>query len=486
MDFKMRKNFFLTGCLAFCLGTFLTACTDDDETDGQGGDTPVEKADDTPAPQRAAAGFYIANEDWMGHDNGSVNYFRQGADGYSVSYRAFRAANDGKQLGVTTCFATVWENSVYFVSKQGNRLVVADAVTLKEQATIEDLGGGDGRMFLGLDDKKAYVSTTQGIVKFDLAARKVAGAVEGVEGQVGNMAQAGGKVFAVSKSRLFIIDADTDRLLKTVDGSFATAVASKDGAVWVAAKDAFLKFDTATLEAETVPYPDGGKVYDAWFAWNAGTLCASVQENVLYWASGSSSWSVNELWKYDIDTARAEKICQPGQTPHGKNYLLYGAGLRVDPVSDELAVTLIQDGFGDNYAYNWVWKLDKDGARLAEITLQGDNGTSGVEDGRYYWFPAMPFYEDANQPQLLLNQVMLRPGATVSVDLKEKVVDYDNTFASMKWELTPPEAPLAEVSVEEGALRVKAGAQTGVTSCRLAVISNGVRVWKTVEIAVVE
>lgn len=31
--------------------------------------------DSTPTPPMAAKGFFVANEDWFGHDEGTVNYF---------------------------------------------------------------------------------------------------------------------------------------------------------------------------------------------------------------------------------------------------------------------------------------------------------------------------------------------------------------------------------------------------------------------------
>ena len=77
---------------------------------------------------------------------------------------------------------------------------------------------------------------------------------------------------------------------------------------------------------------------------------------------------------------------------------------------------------------------------------------------------------------------MLTPGEKKEVDLKEKVVDYDNTFASMQFEIS--EASNATVSLEAGVLTVTAGATEGASTCKLSVISNGVRVEKDIEIVV--
>lgn len=84
----------------------LSSCSNDDFVE------PLESA---PSAVVSTQGFYVANEDWFGHDNGSVNYFKN--DG-SIIYRAYRAANNGEKLGVTTQFATIYGNNAYIISKQ--------------------------------------------------------------------------------------------------------------------------------------------------------------------------------------------------------------------------------------------------------------------------------------------------------------------------------------------------------------------------------
>lgn len=45
----------------------LSSCSNDDFVE------PLESA---PSAVVSTQGFYVANEDWFGHDNGSVNYFK--------------------------------------------------------------------------------------------------------------------------------------------------------------------------------------------------------------------------------------------------------------------------------------------------------------------------------------------------------------------------------------------------------------------------
>ena len=470
----MKKNVFWLG-LALCAGFVMTSCDDDDDL-GNGG--VKDLADDQPAAMVDAAGFYMVNEG-HGQEDGSVNYFKKSVDGYTATYRAYRAANDGEKLGTTTQFGTIWGDNMYLMTKQGNRLVVADAKTLKKKAAFQELGG-DARMFLGVTDKKGYVGTQAGIRVFDITQLQLGSAIADIPAEeIGNMCLSAGKVFAVSQSGLYILDAQTDKLIekKAVTG-LSTAICGQDGTVWVAAADHFLKIDPENLEMEQVAYPEGGSVFDSWWAWNAGSLCASTQKNVLYWASGSSSWAVSDVWKYDVEAKKFSKIYTMHETDLGGVPNIYSAGLRVDPLTDELIVMGVY-----NYAQCWAYKLDSNGQELDCYPLLGGQGVSILPDGYNRWFPALPVFEDANQPQILLNQVKVKAGETEEVDLDEKVVDYDNIFASMMFELTPAEENLAMVALDGDDLKVT-GLQPGVTACKLAVISNGVRVEKNIQIVV--
>ncbi len=472
----MKNLKWLSVGIVLFAGVCVTSCSDD-------ADNRIQvKADDAPEAKVQANGFWVVNEDWFGRDNGSVNYFKQNsATSYTPSYRAYRAANENETLGVTAQFGTVWGDNIYIMSKQGNRLVVADAKTMKKKAALTELGG-DGRGFVGISETKAYAGHSKGIAVFDLTSFQVTKQIGGVSGQVGMMCCASGRVFAVSKEHLFIINAQTDELEKSIDGVFYTLARSKDGSVWVAGKTGFTCINPITLQSESIEYPGGASVIEDWGTWRAGGLCASTQENTLYWTFGSSQYSKGKVYKYDIDAKSGSIIYELGKSENNVNLEFYGAGLRVDPLTDELILTVTQTGWGANYSYNWIYKLDNTGAEITHFEVNGDNGTSSSATGGYYWFPALPVFEDANKPQILLNQVMLTPGEEKEIDLKEKVVDYDNTFASMQFEVS--EASNATVQLEAGVLTVTAGATEGVSTCKLSVISNGVRVEKDIEIVV--
>lgn len=474
--------------IILCSLVFVTSCSDDNSPVREGDDNGIKVIEDSkPETLIEAEGFFVVNEDWFGHDSGTVNYFKKNGENYDITCRAYRTVNEGETLGVTTQFATIWGDYVYFVSKQGNRLVVADAKTLKKKAIFKELGG-DGRSFLGIDDKKGYVGTANGILTFDIPNLTIGETIEGVSGQIGTMCYAEGKVFAVSQSNgLYVIDAQTNQLTETIAGTYNTLTRSKDGNIWIAGTNKLISLDPKTLETTEFDYPEGATIGSVWGAWNAGSLCASTQHNTLYWTSGGGMFGGGkDVIQYDIESNSGRTIYSLGESDEGTQLEFYGAGLRVDPLTDELILTVKHSGWGTNGAYNWIYKLNNQGQEITHLAVKEDNGNNGIEGGWYYWFPAMPFFEDANKPQILTNQIILKPGETQEINLEKKIVDYDNTFASIQKTVSLSDNDLIETcKVEDNKLIVqsKEGA-TGETVCTLTVISNGVSVSKDIQIVV--
>ena len=442
------------------------------------------KADDKAQPKVEAKGFYIVNEGWYGHDKGSVNYFEKNGTSYTPRYRAFKAANPDTELGNTTCYGAIWGDHFYLISKQGNRLVIADAQNLKSKKIITDLGG-DGRSFVGIDEKKAYIGYNGGIKTFNIENLTLGEAIAGVSGEIGNMCYAYGKVFAVSDENLYIIDAKTDKVEKTVTGSYDTyksVVTAKDGSVWVAAANNFIVYNPNDLEnTKEIAYPVDAAVSSSWGSWNPGGLCASTQTNTLYWTTGTSPWSKNAVCKYDIDASNANSsfYTLPNDEA-GQKRVLYGAGLRVDPLSDNLVLQSCREW---EYAYNWLFLLSNTGTLNTSFEVADDKEPTAGNG--YYWFPSMPVFEDANKPQILLNQVMMGTNKKVEIDLSTKVVDYDNIFATMatQAELLDKKGQ-AKVSITGNKLVIESLTQEGNFKLKLTVVSNGVKVEKEIELVI--
>lgn len=472
----MKKYFVFVAAVAFSLG--FASCEEDNDVITE--DKVPVLADSEPSAVVAAGGFYVANEDWFGHDNGTVNYFK--ADG-SIVYRAYRAANEGETFGATTQFATIYGDNAYFVSKQKNRLVVADAKTLKKKTVFVDLGG-DGRSFVGIDDKLGYIGYNGGVRKFDIANLQLGDPIEGVNGQIGTMCYAEGRVFIVSSKAIFIVNVAESKVEKKLDGSFNTVTRSKDGNVWIAAAANFIKVNPVTLTEEVVAYPNGMAVGSSWGAWNAGSLCASTQQNVLYWTNKTT------VVKYDVTTNAANtSFYTLGKDAGNVDLDFYGAAMRVDPISDHLILQVKRSGWGNSGSFNWIHMVKADGSIEKEIVVKGDNGSvNGVADdseGNYYWFPAMPFFEDANAPEILVNQIRLTPGEIQTIDLNKKIVDADNTSASILRSVEFAENDLVTYQWKDGLLTVTAKEKIGGTQCKVTAVSNGKKVVKQVRVDVV-
>ncbi|MEG0499499.1 MAG: DUF5074 domain-containing protein [Rikenellaceae bacterium] len=483
----MKNKFLWLVALVLCVG--FTACNKEDDANLE---IPI-LPDDEASPLVASKGFFVANEDWLGHDNGTVNYFRKEGNSYTASYRVYRAANTTKSdwFGVTTQHATIWGDYVYFSSKQGNRFIVADAKTMEKKVIITDLGG-DGRSFVGIDDTKGYVGYSGGIAVFDIAKLQLGKRIEGVSGQIGTMGSIQGRVFAISQQNgLYVINAKTDIVEQTIAGSYNTLAISKDGNVWIAGAAKLMKLNPSTLETEELDYPDGAKVSSSFGAWNPGSLCASTQKNVLYWSTGGGMFGGGKtVVKYDIDTKTANtNLFTCPVSDLGTQLEFYGAGLRVDPLTDELILTVKHSGWGASGAYNWIYKLDANGKEITNFKVKGDNG-SGASwggnaedwDGKYFWFPAIPFFEDANKPQILVNQILMKVGEKKEIDLNEKIVDYDNASSAIQKTVVVNETDLVTVAVKGDKLTLTAGDKPGKATSTFTVISNGVRVSKTVRI----
>ena len=413
-------------------------------------------------------GVFIVNEDWFGHSNGTVNYLT--GDNKFI-YRSFQAENTQKELGVTSQFGTIYNDQFFIMSKQGNRMVVSDAATMSQQATVENFvaneqgNSSDGRAFVGVTPQKGYISTSKGIYLFDITNLTVGEKIEGTSGEVGNMLRAGNYVFAEKSDEVYVINAKTDQIVKSITGgSLSGVVQSFDGFVWIGAGSKLIKVDPISLNQEEIVLPSGIQVPSSFgWAWNAGSFCASATENSLYWAKPGGWSGSNIIYKYVIGDETS--LDAPFITLES-GMEMYGAGLRVHPETNKVYVTGKKSGWGDSSLTNILYAFD---------------GTTGAEVSRhemesYYWFPALPVFPDAYAPELNLSDIDFVQGdASQSFSITDLVSDRDNNDASILLSVVAnTDNSVADVSIENGQLIVapKAGA-VGTTTVTLQAVSNG-------------
>ena len=85
---------------------------------------------------------------------------------------------------------------------------------MKVKAQFTDIGGGDGRAFLGVNDSVGYIGASNGIFLFDIKNLTVGDQLKGASnsgglynGQVGMMVRTKTYVFAVQQSKgVLVID----------------------------------------------------------------------------------------------------------------------------------------------------------------------------------------------------------------------------------------------------------------------------------------
>lgn len=358
----------------------------------------ISLRNDQTQPVDYTQGVFILNEDWFGHNNSTMNFMKAGS--HDFVYRVYQRENPGKTFGCTSQYGTIFGENLFIMSKQakdpgdtrtGGRLIVADAKTLKSKLVLEEIGGGDGRAFLGVNDSVGYVGTSGGIYVFDSKNLQLKNIIEGsnntgglYNGQIGLMVRTKTYVFAIRQAKgVFVIDPKTHQIIKTIPGNYSTLTQSKDGMVWVGAGKKLLRIDPETLDEEIVNLPNDLAIPDSWYAWTAGVLCASIQENALYFTTGAGFFSGGKIWRYEIGNPAS--LDNPlYEIPEKGRKLYTGAGFRVGP--DEKLYLSVFEEFGSvNY---WQYIVDaKTGAELGKYKQE-----------RAYWFPAMHIFPDVAPP----------------------------------------------------------------------------------------
>ncbi len=427
-----------------------------------------------PATVDYTQGVFMVNEDWFGHRNSTTNYLTR--DGKFVY-------NNTTEIGATACFGAAWGNRYYIIAKQakdgganveGGRITICDANTMRIIKQIKDIDGNDGRSFCGVDEHKAYVSTSRGIYTLNLDELTVGAAVKNADGgdanlgQCGNMVRLGDYVYATEYGKsLRIIDCNNDRIVATISSAKVYSITmSKDGQLWVSTDKGISRVNTESRQLETISLPEGINVpANSYGAWCPDGLCASMQNNVIYWTS--VTWNILKVFKYDINNNEFAKVVD--LTNDADKWKMYSASnLRVDPVTDNLYVSLFKDWGSQDYA---VRIYDNNGNQLNEYELTQKN----------YWFPGMFVFPDVEDPIAgNMDAVTVEENKEVKVDLATVCSDADNFQAAIiKTVKDVSKENIATATVKDGKLVVK-GLKEGSTVVTLNFCSNGISTTTTV------
>lgn len=427
-----------------------------------------------PATVDYTKGAYIVNEDWYGHRNSTVNFLSK--DGTFVYDHV-------ENLGVTACYGTFFGNRFYAISKQDGgygRISVCDANSTRVIKQIKDIDGKDGRSFCGVDEHKAYVSTAGGIYTLNLDELTVGAAVKNADGddaelgECGNMVRLGDYVYATEYGNsLRIIDCNTDRIVATISSAKVYSITmSKDGQLWVSTDKGISRVNTESRQLEDITLPSGISAPAKSSAWASDGLCASLQNNVIYWTS-ASGWNPTTIFKYDIDNNEFAKVVD--LTNDDNKWVMYStSNLRVDPVTDNLYVSLFKDWGSQDYA---VRIYDNKGTQLNEYELTQKN----------HWFPGMFVFPDVEDPIAgKIEAVNVEENKEVKVDLAKVCSDADNFQAAIiKTVQSVEKEDIATATVKNGKL-VVTGVKAGNTTVTLNFCSNGISTTATVNVTVTQ
>lgn len=421
-----------------------------------------------PATVDYTKGVYMVNEDWYVHRNSTVNFLSK--DGTFVYDHV-------ENLGVTACYGTFFGNRFYAISKQDGgygRISVCDANSTRVIKQIKDIDGKDGRSFCGVDEHKAYVSTSKGIYTLNLDELTVGAAVKNADGgdaklgECGNMVRLGDYVYATEYGKsLRIIDCNTDRIVATISSAKVYSITmSKDGQLWVSTNKGISRVNTESRQLEEIALPSGISVpANSNGAWCPDGLCASMQNNVIYWTS--ISWNILKVFKYDINNNEFAKVVD--LTNDADKWKMYSASnLRVDPVTDNLYVSLFKSWGSQDYA---VRIYDNKGTQLNEYELTQKN----------FWFPGMFLFPDVEDPIAgKIDAVTVEENKEVKVDLAKVCSDADNFQAAIiKTVKDVSKENIATATVKDGKL-VVTGVKEGSTVVTLNFCSNGISTTTTV------
>lgn len=396
-----------------------------------------------------STGVFIVNEDWYGHQNSTVNYLLpDDPNGEYWHYRVIQSENPGIELGCTNQFGAIWQGRMYLIAKQakdpgatvtGGRLTVADALTMKvlHQSENIDPDGGrcDGRGFVGIDEHKGYISTSNGVWVLNLDTFEVTRQIDGTANptpnnlyaaQCGSMVSASGRVFVAHQSLgLLVIDPTDDVVTDTISmetvaagAAIGSVVAAKDGSLWCSiAKDSkgtgstlpyLLRVDPADLTTEVVEL--GSDVYapsNSWYAWTPDTFCGSAVTNTLYWSGGASSWfSGTEIFSFDVDSRTATRIID--LSADGENWKLYGCSMRLHPLTDEIYMSLYHEFNTPEYITR---RYTPTGTVIKEYPMISN-----------YWFPSLPVFPQTAEQSALRNMEIAPDNADAIFDLQGRKV----------------------------------------------------------------
>ena len=175
-----------------------------------------------------------------------------------------------------------------------------------------------------------------------------------------------------------------------------------DGSLYAATRNEsneFIKISPATLTIERMIDIEGKKVKIAnvWDTWKKAPIATDKTRNIVYYvtqkAMEEEPQGPRTVARYDFDSDEFTEafITLPGTADgYDADWVLYGEGVSVDPVSGNIMLSAVEAGYGVHFSRNCIFEADP---------ATGDILRSRpLENG--YWFPAMALYPDFAAPEI--------------------------------------------------------------------------------------
>ena len=510
--------------------------------------------------QNYTNGVYVLNEDWYGHNNSTLNFWNPEAE--TIDYLIMQMANNYEySLGCTSQYGQLYGDFIVITGKQdkdpgepgdmmSGRVAILHKNTLKPvgdevhpliSVNENDKSDADGRGVCFVDNEKFYIGTSNGIYVFkwneqgkiftwdsekiipgtenNLITGDEVSNADGLgplyQNQIGMMLRTQDYVFAIKQDLgVFVIDPETDEVVKIIEGCFSTMAQSKDGNIWVGVNyqeegnesnlnypygwngDAWngsqlMCIDQYTLETKKVRLDSGG-IPQSWYAWTAGTLTASETENVLYFvytdpSLGQINWFRNcVLYRFNIDAvdwdnidlsnpdeAYAEGACEEIYDSSFDNLYFYGGAIQCNPKDGNIYASLY---VGENIAtQEWIYAI---------ISPEGEM-IQYQEPIKRYWYPAMFIFPDNEAPIVEdLEDITIDDKNPVEITLADKVTDNDSRNAAIVKSISNvSDESIVKAEIIKGNL-VLTPLKKGNTVVEVAFNSNGKVVTERVNVSV--
>lgn len=421
-----------------------------------------------PVPGYTSGTFFLCGNA-NGTGNNLLNYYNEKGE---WEYKLYQKANDSQTLGSDIRFGTVFGNNLYFLSAGNGSLIAADAGKAIHKGTI---GNIDGRAFAGVDSRKGYVGTANGIYIVDLEKLTLGDLVPGTANnlETGRMVHAGNSVFAVQKGKgIFVIDPETDRIGQTFEGDYTTLAQTADGSVWAATGNQIVRINPASLAiTERIDLPGYCKIGNNWGSRNAGTFTADPKSNTLFWTDGGFAGGGNSVYRYE--SGNPASLESPFFTLPHEDEVFCGTGIRPDSRTGQLVVMAASTKSGKNLIYY--------------VDAQNGDLLRTLEAEKEFLTPLFPLFPDALPviSGIESNYTVALNSAPVVISLKGKVTDADNPDYNISIRVVSENPELASAGLNNQVLTITPQpGQSGETTIILTAESNGQVVTKKINLVV--